>query len=94
MRCSPFTVEAVVSPTAVCADATVRGIAPVLPHDRGRRFQANAHGAALVDEGTPGGNPPDEILGGQYPRHPATTLGRSRVGSRTFLDGGRAVISV
>jgi hypothetical protein len=50
----------------------------VLPRDRGGRFQANADSAALVDEGTLSGNPPDDILGGQYRRHPATTLRSGR----------------
>jgi hypothetical protein len=36
---------------------------PVLTHDRGDRFQANVDSAALVDEGTLGGNPFDDILG-------------------------------
>jgi hypothetical protein len=49
---------------------------PVPPYDRSRRFQTNADGAALVDEGTFGGDPPDDILGGQYRRHPTTTLRR------------------
>lgn len=53
----------------------------VLVHDRGSGFQANTDGAALVDKGTLGGYPPDDILGGQYCRHPATTLRRSRVRS-------------
>jgi hypothetical protein len=46
----------------------------VLPHDRCGRLKANADGAALVDKGAFGGNPPDNIFGGQYRRHPATTL--------------------
>jgi hypothetical protein len=52
----------------------------ILAHDR-VRFQANADGAALVDKGTLGGYPPDDILGGQYRRHSATTLRRGRVWS-------------
>jgi hypothetical protein len=31
-----------------------------------------------IEQFTLGGNPPDDILGGQYRRHPATTLRRSR----------------
>jgi hypothetical protein len=50
----------------------------VLPHDRGGRFEPNADGAALIDEGTLGGNASDDILGGQYRCHPATTLRRPR----------------
>jgi len=46
----------------------------ILAHDRGSRFQANADGAALVDKGTLSGYPPDDILGGQYRRHPTTNL--------------------
>jgi len=46
----------------------------VLSHDRGGRFQANAHGATLIDKDTLGGNAPDDILWGQYRRHPATTF--------------------
>jgi hypothetical protein len=45
-----------------------------LSHDRGGRFESNADGAALIDKGTLGGNAPDDILGGQYRRHPATTF--------------------
>jgi hypothetical protein len=47
------------------------------PSATGDRRRINIDGAALVDESTLGGNPPDEILGGQYRRHPATTLRRS-----------------
>jgi len=49
----------------------------VLPHDRCGRREPNTDAAALVDKGTLGGDPPDDILGGQYPRHPATALRRS-----------------
>jgi hypothetical protein len=42
---------------------------PVSPHDRRRRFQPNADAAALIDIGAFGGNAPEDILGGQYPRH-------------------------
>jgi hypothetical protein len=35
----------------------------VFAHDRGSGSQANADGAALVDKGTLGGYPPDDILG-------------------------------
>jgi len=51
----------------------------VLPYDRGGRFEANADSAALVDEGTLGSNPPDDILGRQYRRHFATASRRSSV---------------
>jgi hypothetical protein len=37
---------------------------PVLPHDPGARFQANADGDARSEEGKLGGNPRDDILGG------------------------------
>jgi len=50
----------------------------ILPHDRGGRFEPNADGAAIIDKGTLGGNAPDDILEGQYRRHPATTLRRLR----------------
>jgi len=53
-------------------------LAPVLPHDHGGRFEPNTDGAVLIDKGTLGGNAPDDILGGQYRRHPATTLRRLR----------------
>ena len=46
----------------------------VLPHDRDGRFEPNADGAALIDKDTLGSNAPDDILGGQYRRHPATTI--------------------
>ena len=46
----------------------------VLPHDRGYRFQANTDGAALIDKSTLGGDASDDILGGQYRCHPATTF--------------------
>jgi len=50
---------------------------PVPPYDRSGRLQTNADGAALIDEGTFGDDPPDDILGGQYRRHPTTTQRRS-----------------
>jgi hypothetical protein len=34
----------------------------VLPYDGGGRFQPNTDGAALVDEGTLGSNPPNDIF--------------------------------
>jgi hypothetical protein len=40
----------------------------------GGRFEPNADGAALIDKDTLDGNAPDDILGGQYRRHPATTI--------------------
>jgi hypothetical protein len=46
----------------------------ILTHDRGRRLQPNADAATLVDIGALGGNSPDDTLGGQYRRHPVTTL--------------------
>jgi hypothetical protein len=49
-----------------------------LPHDRGGRFEPNANRAAIIDKGTLGGDPPDDIRGGQYRRHPTTTLRRPR----------------
>jgi hypothetical protein len=53
-----------------------------LVHDCGGRFQPNPNAAALVDKGTLGGYPRDDNLGGgQYRRHPITTLKRSRVRS-------------
>jgi len=54
---------------------------PVLPYDRGGRFQSNPDGATLIDKGALGGDPPNDILRGQYWRHPTTTLRRSRVRS-------------
>jgi hypothetical protein len=50
----------------------------VLPYDRSGRFQTNADDASLTDEGALGDNSPDDILGGQYRCHPATTLRRNR----------------
>jgi hypothetical protein len=41
----------------------------VLAHDRGSRFQANAGGTALINEGALCGDPPDDILRCQYRRH-------------------------
>ena len=41
---------------------------PVSPHDRRHQFQPNADAAALIDISAFGGNAPDDILGGQYPR--------------------------
>jgi len=41
----------------------------IVPHDRDRRLQADADAAALINKGALGGNPPDDILGGQYRRH-------------------------
>jgi hypothetical protein len=43
----------------------------VLPHDRGGWLQSYADSPALVDKGALGGNPFDNILGGQDWRHPA-----------------------
>jgi hypothetical protein len=42
---------------------------PVQPHDRGGGLQPNSNGATLVDEGALGGNPLDDIFGGQNLRH-------------------------
>jgi hypothetical protein len=47
-----------------------------IPHDCDGRLEANADGATLVDEGTLGGNSPDDILSGQYRCHIAATLTR------------------
>jgi hypothetical protein len=47
----------------------------ILPHDRRCRLQADSDGAAFVDKGALGGNPFDDILGGQYRRHPAIISG-------------------
>jgi hypothetical protein len=44
----------------------------ILPHDRRRRFEPDADRAVLINERALGGNSLDEILGGQYRRHPAT----------------------
>jgi hypothetical protein len=33
----------------------------VLAHDRGGRFQANADGTALINEGALGGDPPNDV---------------------------------
>jgi hypothetical protein len=65
----PLRGEAVFSPTEAAAEPAAPGIAPVPPHDRSGRLKPNADGAALVDEGTLGGNPPDDILRCQYRRH-------------------------
>jgi len=46
---------------------------PILAHNCGGRFQSNPHAAALVDKGALGGDPPDDILRGQYRRHPTTS---------------------
>jgi hypothetical protein len=46
----------------------------ILPHDRGCWLQADSDGAASVNKGALGGNSFDDILGGQYRRHPATTF--------------------
>jgi hypothetical protein len=48
----------------------------ILLHDRGRRFEADADPATLVDKGALGGNSSDGILGGQYRRHFAGHSGR------------------
>jgi hypothetical protein len=45
----------------------------ILPHDHRGRLQADSDGAAFVNKGALGGNPFDDILGGQYRRHSATT---------------------
>jgi hypothetical protein len=49
----------------------------VLPHDRRCRLQAYSDGAAFVDKGALSGNSFDDILCGQYRRHPATTSKRA-----------------
>jgi hypothetical protein len=53
---------AAVSAGEPVASAAAPGIGSVLSHDRGGRFEPNAHGAALVDKDTLGGNAPDDIL--------------------------------
>jgi len=63
----------------------------VLPHDRGGRFEPNADGAALIDKDTLGGNAPDDILGGQYRRHPATTF---RMTVRPAISGLKRSLTV
>jgi hypothetical protein len=63
----------------------------ILPHDRGGRLEANTDGAALINECALGGNSPDDILRGQYPRHPATNLRRRRFRSETRIDGDRTL---
>jgi hypothetical protein len=63
----------------------------VLPYNCAGRLKANADGAALVDKGTLGGNPPYDILGGQYRRHPATTLRHGRDPVLNLIDGGRTL---
>jgi hypothetical protein len=50
----------------------------VLAYDRSRGFEADADGAALVDKGTLGGDPSDDILGCQYRRHRDHFVERSR----------------
>jgi hypothetical protein len=45
----------------------------ILPHDRGGQLQSDADAAPVIDEGALGGYSRDDILGGQYPRHPATS---------------------
>jgi hypothetical protein len=65
---------------------------PVLPHDRRGGLQPNANGATLVDEGALGGNPFDDIFGGQNLRH-STALGRAppaRAQFRLIFSGSRA----
>jgi hypothetical protein len=42
----------------------------VLPHYLGRRSQPNPDPTLIVDKGALGGYTPDDILGGQYRRHP------------------------
>jgi hypothetical protein len=41
----------------------------VLAHDRGGRFQANADGTPLINEGALCGDPPNDVLRCQYRRH-------------------------
>src|SRR5215471_12931194 len=47
---------------------------PVLAHDRSRRSNPNADAAPLIDECTFSRDPPHDILGCQYERHPLTTF--------------------
>jgi hypothetical protein len=60
----------------------------VLTHDRGRRFEPDAHTATLVDISALGGNAPDDILGGQYRCHVAATL-TGRLPSQAIVDVNR-----
>jgi hypothetical protein len=63
-----------------CLRLGVRNCSPycrVLPHDRSCRLQADSDGTAFVDKGALDGNSFDDILGGQYRRHPATTSKRA-----------------
>jgi hypothetical protein len=70
------------SPSLSSSRCSVKGIisggraepVSILPHDRRGRLQPNTYGAALIDKGTLGGDAPDDILGGQYRRHPPTTF--------------------
>ena len=66
-----------VSAGEAAVSAAAPGIGFLLRHNRGGRFERNTYGAALVDKGTLGGDAPDDILGGQYRRHPATTIWRA-----------------
>jgi hypothetical protein len=47
---------------------------PVLAHDHSRRSNPNADAAPLIDECTFSRDPPHDILGCQYERHPLTTF--------------------
>ena len=68
------------------AYALAPGIGFRTAHDRGGRFQPNTDGAALIDKDTLGGNAPDDILGGQYRRHPVTTLRRPAACDSSVLN--------
>ena len=70
----------------------------MLLHDRGRRFEADAEPATLVDKGALGGNSSDDILGGQYRWHLAATPGgmfarNAMFGVKTCLDRNRAFVA-
>jgi hypothetical protein len=73
----------------------------VSPHDRSRRFQPDADRAAFIDVGALGGDPSDDILGGQYRhrRHLAATLVatdvllsvKRSIASELFVNGRTAI---
>ena len=50
--------------TARCAE-----LLAIPSHDRGRRFQANADAATVIDISAFGGDAPHDFLGGQYRSH-------------------------
>ena len=60
----------------------------VLPHDRGRRFEADADATPIINIGALGGDAPDDILSGQYRCHVAATL-TGRLSSQAIVDVNR-----